>query len=555
MSESGARGQGTGVRLLLGGLVAAVIVRLWILPLTSSLSLDELGTAWASGAGFGEILARARLFPQSVPYVTIVWLARAVGGSSELVLRLPSLAAAALATYWLYRLGRDLFDRETGLYAAGIFVAIPAICFAAGDARPYAFGVVATTGALWMLVRWMERGKAADALAYALLVSAAVYFQFLFAAMLPVHAWYAIRRSRRNNAVGPAQLLGVAAGVGVLTAPACWLAREVGRDRALHAFETMPGAAALVRMLVPTGVLAAVIASFLVWWTFATARGRRRVPVWTKPPAESDALWLLALSAVVPVVLLFTLSWAIGTSVFVPRYMMSVIPAQALLIAWLLRGIQPVSGRSAVLAGYLVILLLARGLNVAHTNEDWRGSTAAVRAANGSRPVLLSGTYTESRNLAWVRDPRHAAYMAAPLQYYPAGGPTSVLPLFVGRDAETYVRSGPGVAGTRERLRAGRAIVEVPVVGALAREPRLSAAESLGPGQPERLDRRALALARQAIPEPQDRLLEPAVHRSGEKERHVRATAAKTAVPPGLAARAASGSKRSKISRWSRYAA
>ena len=125
---------------------------------------------------------------------------------------------------------------------------------------------------------------------------------------------------------------------------------------------------------------------------------------------------------------------------FVPRYMMSAIPAQALLIAWLVRGIQPASGRSAVLAGYLVILLLARGLKVAHTNEDWRGAAAAVSAANGSRPVLLSGTYTESRNLDWVRDPRHAAYMGAPLQYYPPGGRTSVLPLFAGRDADTYVQ-------------------------------------------------------------------------------------------------------------------
>jgi hypothetical protein len=267
--------------------------------------------------------------------------------------------------------------------------------------------------------------------------------------MLPVHAWYAIRRWRRGAAVGASQLVFAAAGVAVLTAPACWLAREVGRNRALHAFEAMPGAEALGRMLLPTGVLATVIASFLVWWTFATERGRRRVSVWTKPPAEPDALWLLVLSAIVPVVFLFVLSRAIGTSVFVPRYMMSAIPAQALLIGWLVRGIQPASGRTAVLAGYFVILLLARGLKIAHTNEDWRGATAAVSAANGARPVLLSGTYTESRNLDWVRDPRHAAYMGAPLQYYPAGGPASVLPLFVGQDAEDYVLrvlESPGLA-------------------------------------------------------------------------------------------------------------
>ncbi len=438
MSEFGPRRRFPGARLLLGGLAALAIARLWIAGMTSSLSLDECGTWWVTNGTFGDILPRARLFPQSVLYAALVWLARAACGSSEAALRLPSLLAAGLAAYWLYRLGRELFDRETGLFAAGVFVAVPQVCFAAADARPYALGVLATTGALWMLVRWLARGRAPDALGYVLLVSAAVYFQFLFAAMLPVHAFYALRRARERRSVGAAQLVLVAAGVAVLTAPACWLAREVGRDRALHAFAQMPGAGALARMLVPTGVLAALVGSLLVWATIATARQRRATPVWTRPPAEPDALRLLLLSAVVPVVLLFGASWAAGISLFVPRYMLCVIPAQALLLAWLLRGIQPAAGRHAVLAGYLVILLLARGLKVAHTNEDWRDAAAALAAGNGSRPVLLSGTYTESRNLAWVQDRRHAAYMGAPLEYYPAGGPTTVLPLFVGGEAEAY---------------------------------------------------------------------------------------------------------------------
>ncbi len=447
MNETGALGHVTGARLLLGGLVPAVLARLWILPLASSLSLDEFGTWWVTNGSFDQILSRARLFPQSFPYAAAVWLERAAGGSGEVVLRLPSLLAAGLAAYCLYRLGRELFDRETGLLAAGIFVGVPQICFAAADARPYAFGVLATIGALWMLVRWLERGRAADAVGYVLLASAAVYFQYLFAAMLPAHALYAIRRWRRGCGVAPRQLLVAAAGVALLTAPASWMAREIGRDRALHAFEAMPGVKALVRMLVPSGVLAAMLASFLVWWMLGLARRRRLTSVWSRPLPDrdakhvptGDALWLASLSAVVPAVLLFVVSRATGTSVFVPRYMMSMIPGQALLLAWFLRGVQPTSGRRAVIAGYLVILLLARGLKVAHTNEDWRGATAAVSASNGSHPVLLSGTYTESRNLAWVQDGNHATYMRAPLDYYATGGPTVVLPLFVSRDAESYV--------------------------------------------------------------------------------------------------------------------
>ena len=457
MNETGARGHFTGARLLLGGLVAGVIVRLWILPLSSSLSLDEFGTWWVTNSRFGEILSRARLFPQSVAYAAIVWWTRAAGGSSEAVLRLPSLLALGLAAYVLYRLGRELFDRETGLLAAGIFVGVPQICFAAGDARPYAFGVLATVGALWMLVRWLDGGRAADAFGYVLLASAAVYFQYLFATMLVVHAAHAIRQWRRSNGIRPRHLLLTAAAIAVLTAPASWWAGEIGRERAFHAFEPMPDVKALVRMLLPSGVLAALLASFLVWWMLGLAGSRRLTSVWSRPLPErdekrgpsQDALGLLWLSAVVPAVLLFVVSRVTGTSVFVPRYMMCMIPGQALLIGWFLRGVQPTSGRRAVLAGYLVILLIARGLKFAHTSEDWRGVVAAVSASDGSHPVLLSGTYTESRNLDWVEDAKHAAYMRAPLDYYATGGPTVVLPLFASRDAASYVErlleSTPGL--------------------------------------------------------------------------------------------------------------
>jgi len=252
-----------------------------------------------------------------------------------------------------------------------------------------------------------------------------------------------------------------AAGVAVLTAPASWLAREIGRNRALHAFEAMPGVKALVRMLVPSNVLAPLLASLLVWWMLRLAGGRRLTPIWSRPLPDrdakhvpaGDALWLASLSAVVPAILLFGVSRVTGTSVFVARYMMCMLPGQALLLAWFLRGVQPIAGRRAVIAGYLVILLFARGLKVSHSSEDWRGVTGAVSVINGSHPVLLSGGYTESRSLAWVQDGNHAAYMRTPLDYYATGGPTVVLPLFVGRDAEAYVeRLLDSTAGLEDRL-------------------------------------------------------------------------------------------------------
>jgi len=52
--------------------------------------------------------------------------------------------------------------------------------------------------------------------------------------------------------------------------------------------------------------------------------------------------------------------------------------------------------------------------------------------------VLLGGSFTESRDLDLVRDPAHAAYLRAPLDFYPTRGPVQVLPLRTGAAAEAF---------------------------------------------------------------------------------------------------------------------
>ncbi len=446
-------------RLWLGGLGLAAVARLWIMPLGSSLSLDEFGTWWVTDGGFGQILARARIFPQSVLYAGIIGLTRAVAGPSELALRLPSLAAALLAAFCLYRLGNELFDGDAGLLAVAIFVGVPQVCFAAGDARPYAFALLATIAALWLLARWLEGGRAADAAGYVLCAAAMVYFQYLFAAMLVAHAAYAFRRWRRGCGVTGRQLLLAAGAIALLTVPASLLTLEIARDRAIHDFAVMPDVKALALTLVPSGILVALAGSAFACWAGSRLAGVGVAPAGqdatpehdAAPLPSDDALWLLCLSVLVPAVLLFGVSRVGGTSVFVARYMLCILPCQALLLAWLLRWTLPIAGGRAVVAGYLVIMLLARGTKVAHSNDDWRGAVGAVGAVTGRNPVLLSGSYAESRNVAWVQDGEHAAYMLAPLEYYPPRGQTMILPLLAGPDAESYAQRllDAGIASTK----------------------------------------------------------------------------------------------------------
>jgi hypothetical protein len=144
----------------------------------------------------------------------------------------------------------------------------------------------------------------------------------------------------------------------------------------------------------------------------------------------------------VPIALLAGVAWTTGVGVFDSRYVTSVIPAQALLLAWTLRRLEPAGGRRAVLALYLTAVLVGRGLRPEPARESWRDAAAAVRSANHGRPVLLGGTYIESKSVARDRSPASLAYLAVPLEYYDAGGTVTLLPLRTDAapdpDAEAY---------------------------------------------------------------------------------------------------------------------
>ena len=63
------------------------------------------------------------------------------------------MIAMALATYLLYRLGRRLFEAETGMIAAIVLATTNSGAHLATDARPYAIGVLAFIAATLSLVR------------------------------------------------------------------------------------------------------------------------------------------------------------------------------------------------------------------------------------------------------------------------------------------------------------------------------------------------------------------------------------------------------------------
>ena len=182
-------------------LTAVVIFSLWVMPLSSSLWLDELGTWWVVKDGAGDTIHRALTFHgQSPLYYLIVWSARVVGGRSEVVLRLPSLIAAVVSAILLYRLALTLISREAARLTVLAFAATQIVAFEASEARPYAIATTVTIASTLALVRWLDDGRRwSRALVYALLAITVVWMHYLFALVLVAHGVYAVIRLRRGE--------------------------------------------------------------------------------------------------------------------------------------------------------------------------------------------------------------------------------------------------------------------------------------------------------------------------------------------------------------------
>jgi mannosyltransferase len=443
------------VRRVAGALFAVaaglVVLRLWIMPLPSSLWLDEFGTVWVTDGGAGRVLERARLFPQSVPYAALVATVRRGFGSSEVAVRLPSLAAMLAAAFLVLRLGRRSFGSEASWLAVGVFLLFPGIEFAASDARPYAFAVLFAAAALLALSAWFESGRLRDGAAYVLCAAAAISFQYLFAPILAGHAVYVLRRRRRGSPVSDLALAGAAAALAALLVPAAILVREIRAQRRAHSFGVLPDALGLLNALVPFRVLGLLVpASALVLLVLA-GRGWRAT---SETAGARDAVLLLLSAAAAPPLALFAVSHIAGTPVFEGRYLLATAAPWAVLLGGLLAGLKPAGAGRLALAGALVLALVLRGepgrLAIAHGREDWRGALDAVRSAAPGAPVLLAGSFAESRDLTLVGDPRHQDYLVAPVRTYAPGTMVRALPL----------EASPAADAEAERLADG--ILEAP---------------------------------------------------------------------------------------------
>jgi mannosyltransferase len=374
-------------------LVAVAVVGLCIALLGApipALSGDEAATWWAAQLPWPQLglLASRTDLNFSVYYAFIhVWMT--AFGTTELVLRLPSILGGVATVLATYGLARELVGRRVAVVAAGLLLIAPAWLRYAQQARPYSWTMALVTVVTWLLVVASRRSESRP-LKIAYLAGCVVLpITHLFASLIFVaHVAYAWHRKDRR-------LLPL---VGVATVPSIVAAILVARQAAQVGWITHSVLLRAAQSLVGEMKALWFIPMFILACAGVIAAWRRRDRI------SSEVLLLWVWVAVPPAAL-----WIVSALIrplFVPRYVIWIVPALALLAAI---GAEALGSRHrwvlpVVMAAALVATLPAQ---------------VDLRSPSGH----LWDTRSLAARLASLREPRDALYapdyyVALPLRYY-----------------------------------------------------------------------------------------------------------------------------------------
>jgi mannosyltransferase len=413
--------------LLAGGLCAIGLG-------SRSVSLDESATATIvtqHGAALGRAIAHDG--GNMAGYYALLHLLTGLAGHGTVLLRAPSLIAAALSAGVLARLGERLFGAGVGL-AGGLLAAVSLpLVFWGQSARGYAPMLLFVTLSFLALAAVLDARPSEPVprralAAYAMGIVLACYMGLLAVLVVPgqlaVLAW----RRRRIGAVLAA--LGVAAlaclPLGLLAAgrgsgQLAWLAGPTLTTVA-QALEALASAGLApnfhaTAVLVPVSLAAlGALAAGLGLAARALRRPDARTGAW---PVVLVLLWLL-----VPVLAVLVES-LVGQPLLVARNLLMALPAVSLLIAWAAFALGPAPIGWALVAAMLALRAVPVAAAVGVSPEDWRAATATVLA--GSPPGTCVAFYPSDARM--------------PFRYYARARarPRSVLPAVPWSVSHPYV--------------------------------------------------------------------------------------------------------------------
>ena len=387
--------------LVLAGLILAGLALRLAVP--RGIWLDEAISIHQARLSLHDLFRNLYYGDRQPPFYHLaLWLTIRAFGDGEFAVRLPSLIAGTLVIPVLYELGRELYDRRTGLIAAAFAATSPLLVWYSQEVRMYMFVALFGLLALLTQLRAIRNGTMLNWAAYILATAALLWSHYFGLLLIGVQqlgfVGVLIHRNRSGEPVKPLAL-GFAYSAAVLVmqlVPLLVFAHHQYQSTSAAAgspsgtYDYLSFYSVLANMAwtlwgyqpdALTVLLAAMWPLFLLGSLVLLGRGGSRQTM------------SLAAAAIALVVLLIVVS-AFDRSLFEVRNFLILVPLVLLLIARLVTGwIRKPTPRLLVAGGVVLTLLI--GLADQQFNKanprlfDFRGAIQDIKANAGPNSLVL----------------------------------------------------------------------------------------------------------------------------------------------------------------------
>lgn len=342
--------------------LVTLVVTLWGIT-GSSYWRDEAATMVAVHRSFGQLLRLlAHYDAVHGAYYILMWVIVRLGGTSELVTRLPSALAMAAAAALVAAIGSRVVSPHAGLAAGLAFGVVPSTSLYAQNARPDAMAVALAAGATYLLVRVLQDGATSWRwlAGYAACLAALGLIDILALLLIPAHLVTVVAAGLRQQDHTAKRvllirwLLAVLAAL-VVVSPLAWLAlteraalswvkplspwklqRTVGLVAPVSQTRVLPWP-------VPVALLV-IIGSGLLRSIVDRPRLRR---YWPREFAAISLPWLI-----VPPAIMVGIS--VASPIYTVRYILFCLPALALIVGTACAALAREAGAAAVVVLMIV---------------------------------------------------------------------------------------------------------------------------------------------------------------------------------------------------------
>jgi hypothetical protein len=419
----------------LGALLAAAVLKLWILPLRSSFWVDEMVTAFV--VHYGPSHPSLAVAPQvsATIYYWLPWAAERMFGFSETIYRLPSTVLMGLSLFLLARLAMRLIHPGAAWFVVFAAMTLNGINYQADDARPYALATCAAAGAALFVVRWLDDERGWDAFLYVICAALLWRVHLMEWPFYVVLSAYVLARVLAGDTrVSPWRIVIVHAILAAALIPVLLTTFKLLAETQAHVIFPQPPAwrefrGAFKFLLVIGAGAGAWLLSLKFRWA------RQKSLSW-------PAFILIAGWWITQPVALFAFSRITGDNIFVPRYLWLSLPGAALAATAAAAYFVPDRAwkPSAAVLGTVVLLFTGGIPRLAplHHNSNWRAAASAIRreGVSPNTPVLYPSPFIEAQSPVWQPNYPLPSFLYCQLLTYPVGGTPVLLPYAASTDVK-----------------------------------------------------------------------------------------------------------------------